>query len=194
MQFASEKPWVIHIGNNDRIAARAQDKGFVCIGWTKMGDLTSFDSRDKMRAAYRRFYPDASEGTLRSSYGQPYLFAHKVKTGDLLVYPVKGSRDVCVGRVSSDYVWAGDDADLLKNDYCHLRRVEWLKRLPRIAFSPAALHSFGSLASISSSDEFFEEVVGLLKDDGSPTPQRLTSLVRKKPRRMTKTRALSRRI
>jgi len=58
--------------------------------------------------------------------------------------------------------WAAADEELRKNDYCNIRRVTWLKEVPRIAFSASALHSFGSLASLSSSDEFIEEVLALL--------------------------------
>ncbi len=44
-----ETLWVVHIGNHDGIAIRARNEGFVCIGWTKMGDLSPFGTRQKMR-------------------------------------------------------------------------------------------------------------------------------------------------
>lgn len=166
MPTPSDKLWVIHIGNNDRIAKRVQEEGFICIGWTRMGDLTPFDTRDEARDACKRTYPDASDAKVRSSFGQPYRFAHKMRIGDLVVYPIKGSRNLYIGRISGDYVWRGDDADLRDNDYCNTRPIEWLRKdVPRIAFSAAALHSFGSFASISTSDDFLEEVQTVLRGE-----------------------------
>jgi len=40
-ELNTERPlWVVHIGNDDRIALRALEEGFVCIGWTDIGDLS----------------------------------------------------------------------------------------------------------------------------------------------------------
>src|ERR1051326_7693604 len=92
--------WVVHLSNDEPSAQRARDEGFICIGWTKIGDLAPHDSREKMKAAYRKGYPSASDVSIRSSYGQVYRFAHKMQIGDPLVYPIKGSRDILIGDVS----------------------------------------------------------------------------------------------
>jgi restriction system protein len=76
-----------------------------------------------------------------------------------------------IGRVTGAYRWAGDDRQLVDNDYCNIRPVEWLKTVPRIAFSDAALHSFGSFSSVSTSDEHLEEVIAVLqKEQGLAGP------------------------
>ena len=59
-----------------------------------------------------------------------------------------------------------------ESDYCNVRPVKWLKTVSRILFSADALHSFGSFSSVSTSDEFLEEVIEVLakaKDVGLPT-------------------------
>ena len=43
--------WVVHIGKDDRIPLRARDEGFVCIGWTAMGDLSQYTTREAMKTA-----------------------------------------------------------------------------------------------------------------------------------------------
>ncbi len=98
--------WVVHIANDARIALRAQEEGFVCIGWTKIGNLAPYDTRDKMKAAYRKGFPEANDGSIRSSYGQVFRFAHEMQIGDPLVYPIKGSRDILIGEVAGPYRWA----------------------------------------------------------------------------------------
>ncbi len=163
--------WVVHISNHAKIANRAQREGFICIGWTKMGDVAAHDTREKMKAAMHRAFPDWSNGSVNSSYGQVFRFAHEMKVGDPVVYPVKGSREIMVGEVSGPYRWAGNDHELVDNDYTNVRPVKWLKTVPRIAFSDAALHSFGSFSSVSTSDEHLEEVNAVLaKESGVAGP------------------------
>ena len=41
--------WVIHISNSARLAERARNEGFMCIGWTRLGDLSSYDKKPKMK-------------------------------------------------------------------------------------------------------------------------------------------------
>lgn len=163
--------WVVHVSNHAKIATRAQREGFVCIGWTRIGDLSPHDTREKMKAAMHRAFPDWSSGSVNSSYGQVFRFAHEMNVGDPIVYPVKGSREIMIGQITGDYLWAGDDRELVDNDYSNVRPVKWIKTVPRIAFSDAALHSFGSFSSVSTSDEHLEEVIAVLsKESGVAGP------------------------
>lgn len=155
--------WVLHIGNNDRIVLRALNEGFICIGWTRMGDLSSYDTRPKMRAAMEAAFPGWKSKTISSSYGQPYRFAHEMKIGDPLVLPVRPMGEIAIGRVSSEYRW-DDDTDLKAHDYNNVRSVDWLKVVPRTAFSQAALHSFGSFSSVSTSNDYLEEVQTVMQE------------------------------
>jgi restriction system protein len=169
--------WVVHVSNHAKIASRAQREGFVCIGWTKIGDLSRHDSREKMKAAMHRAFPEWSPGSVNSSYGQVFRFAHEMKVGDPIVYPVKGSREIMIGQITGPYRWAGDDPELVENDYCNVRPVKWLKTVARIAFSDAALHSFGSFSSVSTSDEHLEEVVAVLSRESGVAGPTVTGRV-----------------
>src|SRR5207244_2526988 len=106
---------------DEACALRAQEEGFICIGWTKIGNLAPYDTREKMKAAYRKAFPEASEPTIRSSYGQVFRFAHEMELGDPIVYPIKGSRDILIGEVAGSYRWAADDRQLVENNYCNVR-------------------------------------------------------------------------
>lgn len=159
--------WVVHLSKDAAIAARARKEGFICIGWTKIGDLAPYNTRERMKTVMRKAYPGWSDEKISASFGQVFRFAHEMKIGDPVVYPVKGSRDIMIGKISGAYQWRGDDSVLLQADYCNVRPVEWLRTVPRIAFSPDALHSFGSFSSISSSDEYLDEVIEILKSEGS---------------------------
>lgn len=155
--------WVIHISNKGRnIVERAEAEGFVCIGWNRIGDLTPYDTPEKLKAAYEAAFPHKSPASVRSSYGQVYRFAHEMSAGDPIVFPIKGSRDILIGEVGGPYRWS-DDAELREKDCANVRPVKWLKRVPRVAFSQAALHSFGSFSTLSSADDHLDEVRRVLE-------------------------------
>lgn len=153
--------WVVHISNNAKLAERARNEGFMCIGWTKIGDLTKLDTRESLKAAYERAFPTKSAAHVRSSYGQVFNFAHEMEVGEPVVYPIKGGRDVMIGRIAGPYQWS-DDPELRADDYCNIRKVEWLKRVPRVDFSPAALNAFGSFSSVCTADDHLDEVRSIL--------------------------------
>jgi restriction system protein len=156
-----ETLWVIHIGNNDKIARRARDEGFVCIGWTKMGDLSKLSTREEFKDAMVRTWPTWKTKKVSSSYGQVYRFVREMKIGDPVVFPVRVTSEIALGRVTSDYR-VSKDKELVDGDYQYVRDVDWLKIVPRTAFTKAALHSFGSFSTVSTSSDFLEEFLGVL--------------------------------
>jgi restriction system protein len=131
-----------------------------------MGDLSPYDTRAKMRRAMEQTYPSWKPKTVSASYGQPFRFAHEIKVGDPIVLPVRPTGEIAIGRVSGPYRWSGDP-DLVEHDYNNVRPVEWLKIVPRTVFSQAALHSFGSFSSVSTSDDYLEEVQLVLSTEGA---------------------------
>jgi restriction system protein len=170
--FQGDRLWVVHIGLNDSIALRALKDGFVCIGWTEMGDLAAFPTREKMRAAMQATWPAWSSAKVRSSFGQVFRFAHKMQEGEAIVFPVRPTRQIAIGRINGPYRFAKDDQELVELDYCNVRPVEWLKTVPRTAFSQDALHSFGSALSVSTSGDHLEEVRAVLRGDQvAPSPE-----------------------
>jgi len=174
--------WVIHIGNNDRIALRALEEGFVCIGWTEMGDLAVHGTRPAMRAAMEAAYPSWTAKKIKSSYGQTYRFAHEMQVGEPVVFPVRPTKEIAIGRISGEYRWAADDADLMVNDCNNIRPVEWLKVVPRTVFTSAARHSFGAFLAVSTSNDHLEEVQAVLLDESiDEQSERVEQLVPEPP-------------
>lgn len=155
--------WVLHIGNDHETALQARDKGFVCIGWTKLGDLSRFKTREALKEAMAKAWPEWKPKTVSSCYGQVWRFAHEIKVGDPVVLPIKATREIAIGRVSGEYRFSGEGSDLFARDYANVRDVQWLKVVQRTVFSQPALHSFGSFSTVSTSDDFLEEVVAVLQ-------------------------------
>lgn len=159
--------WVIHISNNKHAAERAQEESFICIGWTRIGDLSRYASPQELRAAYEKAFPHKSAASVGASYMQVYRFAHEMEIGDPVVYPIKGSRDILIGKITGGYEWSQDE-NLTELHYNNVRRVEWLKRVPRVHFSQAALNSFGSFTTVATADDHLDEVRAVLAGREAP--------------------------
>jgi len=123
----ADRLWVVHIGNDNQIALRARDEGFVCIGWEQLGDLKRLGRREDFKAAMQERFPDASRSSISAMYGQVYRFVREMRQGDPIVFPVRPTREIAIGRITGEYEYVTDDRQLMEAKYPNLRRVEWLK-------------------------------------------------------------------
>ena len=166
----TDRAWGIHISQSRKAAERAQgdgETGLISIGWTRLGDLSPHDTLDKLKAHYKERSPGKSMAHIRTSAGQVFRFAHEMQIGDPIVYPIKGSRDVLIGRIDGPYEFR-DDAESKANDAANVRRVKWLMRAPRVAFSQPALNTFGAFLSVFTVDEHLPEINDVLAGQTSP--------------------------
>lgn len=170
----AKRLWVVHISNNARLAERARNEGFICIGWTRVGDVSAYDTRAKLKKAFVAAWPKRSKQSVANSAGQVFKFAHVMKVGEPVVYPIKRGRDVMIGKIAGPYEWSSDP-ELVEGDYNNIRRVKWLTRVPRLRFSTEALRSFGSFSSVSTSDDYLDEVRAILADPEAKAIETKTS-------------------
>jgi len=86
--------------------------------------------------AYKQVYPERSSRAWKNWGREAFSLVHEISLGDLIVYPPKPriDRNVYIGRVTTVYEYDAS-AEL---QFCHLRRVTWLKSFPRTHFSPGA--------------------------------------------------------
>lgn len=98
------------------------------IGWVRLPDLSSFQDREALMAAYRRAYPSARGARLASDVGQLHAFVHSARRGDLVALPLKGRTPVAIGEIIGDYAYRTD----LGPEIVHARAVRWIRTaIPR---------------------------------------------------------------
>ena len=148
--------WFVRMSIDSDVAKRALAEGFICIGYADLGDASRFTTRDEMRAAVAQTWQEWSPKSVSSRYGQIFRFVHEMKIGDPVIFPIPGTREIAIGKITGDYRWEQEDTQLVEKGLTNLRSVEWLKTVPRIAFSQTALHSFGTLLTISTNDNLDE--------------------------------------
>ena len=146
--------WGIHTQDDDLFLKN----DVIAIGWRDMGDLSNIDAnRDAFKEKYIQVYPDAKKGSIAAGAGMLYRFCHEAQIGDYVVFPSMSNREVNIGMVEGEYVY-----DPNQVEYVQIRKVKWLKHLPRMAFSQGALYEIGSAMSFFSVKNYADEFLGAL--------------------------------
>lgn len=130
----------------------------IAIGWKDMGDLSQLAlDRDSFRQKYEETYPDAKRGNIGTSVGMLFRFAAEAQIGDYVIFPSKSDRSINIGIIDGPYQFDGNAIE-----YAHQRKVHWIKRLPRTAFSQGALYEVGSFMTFFSVKNYADEFLAAL--------------------------------
>jgi restriction system protein len=156
--------WGIHTLDDNQFL-----KGnMIAIGWREMDNLGQIEaSREAFKDKYAKTYPDATKQSIATNVGMLYRFCHEARIGDYVVFPSKSDRQVNLGVI---------DGDLTYNPslrYPNTRRVKWLRRLSRTAFSQGALYEIGSALTFfavkNNADEFIGAFNNMPRPNGPDT-------------------------
>lgn len=152
----------IHIKNNND--ALSKERPHICIGWSKMKDLSMLDTKDDINTRHINTYPDASPNSRGQDVGQIHRFKNEAKTGDYIVF---AEQNVChIGRITSEYYYDTSNHPNQNEDYVNVRDVEWIKtNIKRSSLSNAFHNSLGAGMSFWSLNDYKSAIAQLL--DGS---------------------------
>lgn len=136
------------------------NKSVIAIGWKSMGDLgTIAPEREAFKKKYVEVHPDVKPQSVSNGAGMLFRFVHEMKQGDYVVFPSKFNRQINIGVIESDYIYAPTEAE-----YVQTRKVKWLKHLPRTAFSQGALYEVGSALSLFMVKNYADEYLAALEN------------------------------
>jgi len=139
--------WVVKGGRGGIREERFRSRAVIGIGWGEVGDLSQYPDRDALRNAYLVAHPERSAGHVTTQAAQLWAFGHRMQIGDPVVVPYLGQPEIAIGEITGPYRWAPDGDP----DMPHLRDVAWhATDLPRVAFDPDLLYSFGGSVSVCS--------------------------------------------
>lgn len=126
----------------------ALDNGFSGGGWKEWPDLTPFTTREQIAEVTASTLLGAPQGRLNTAAGQLWALRTRIEQGDLLVMPLKTTKQIAMGRVTSGYLYLGDDRPA---DCRHVVEVDWkVSDIPRTAVKQDLLYTLGSAISIFS--------------------------------------------
>lgn len=137
--------WVVRSGKHGERDQWALTNGFSGGGWREVPDLTACKTRAEVSVVIAGAFPELSPPAQANYTGQTWALRSRIQPGDLLVMPLKTTKQIAIGRVTGGYQYRGhDDPDLR-----HVVPVEWLiTDLPRTAVKQDLLYSLGSALSI----------------------------------------------
>ncbi len=162
--------WVVRAGRHGEQEAVALEKGVVCHGWNELPDYSACQSREALKALYKKMLPMERDKQVFSGAGQTWRFAHDIKRGDLVALPLKAQAAIALGRVTGDYEYRE-----LAPNVRHTRKVKWIKTIPRAAFDQDILNIFGSTLTVFQAERNDAEarVEAMLSKESTEAPQPL---------------------
>ena len=160
--------WVVRGGDNNMIVEDCKAKSVVAIGWPAMGDVGSVSSRDEMKERYRKAYKDENIDRIRVQGGQVYRFVHEIKQGDIILLPIKETREVLIGDIMGDYEF---NPGVISERYPNVREVAWKHRVSRDDFSVALRSSIGSTLTVFNLNPHAAEIKQLYAGEKPKPPE-----------------------
>ena len=148
--------WMVRAESDGILFQPFIDKGLVAIGWSDVGDLGRFESRETLVAKLREQYPGKRAGWYANAGGMLHRFSKKLQAEDGVVSYDRTRRVYAVGKLQGEY-----EFDLgFDPDYPNVRRVEWEAMVvSRDALATATKNSLGSTLTLFQLPETAEQDV-----------------------------------
>lgn len=135
-KFETTNVWLLSPGEVGRYWNEFREGNFIAIGWGELGDLSKYNNVESLQIDLEKKYPKQSETynapNSNKTSKQPftarglYNFYKEMNPGDL-VFIKKGIKTlVGIGVIKSDYEFLKDSI-IPKEDYNHIRKIEWIK-------------------------------------------------------------------
>ena len=135
--------WLVRAGSYGEQEQGALEHNVVTIGWNELPDLSKIKDREELVKLYADVYPEHKKMKAANQVGQIWRFIHEIQKGDLVALPLKTKSAIAMGKVEGDYEYKE-----ITNDIKHIRRVKWLKTIPRSSFDQDILYSLGAFMTV----------------------------------------------
>jgi restriction system protein len=139
------RSWLVRSGRDGSNDNFCLSENYVLIGWSSLGDLTGLNDRESIQKELERAYPQDGVNTIRAYTAQVYAFVSSIQTGDLVVLPLKSTKQIAIGKVVGDYTYDASGEPGRR----HLRKVEWLATdVARTAIHQDLLATLGAFMTV----------------------------------------------
>ena len=166
--------WGIHAGKTGDAETLFLKHQCIAIGWANMGDLSKLSSdREAYKNKVAQSYPQFKPGSIPVSAGQLFRFVNEMKKGDLVAYPSKIDRHIHIGKIVGPYEYN----PRFEQSYPNLRKVTWLKIVPRTSFTQGALYEIGSALSMFQIKTYSEEFIKAIEGKTETVPDETDSTI-----------------
>ncbi|MGO8965515.1 hypothetical protein [Mycobacterium sp.] len=92
--------WVIRSGRHGERDAWALESGCSGGGWAEVPDLMPYSTRDEVARVAAETFKGATDGKISNFAGQMWALRGRIEPGDLMVMPMKTTKQIALGRVT----------------------------------------------------------------------------------------------
>ena len=165
----AEIKWLVRAGEGGHLIDKFA-RGFIAIGWHKIGDLKEVISQEKIKERYEQVYPAATTTKATLDISMIYRFLFTLEIGQKVVTYDPHNREYLIGSIVGNYCYCANQNTKMSSHYPHLRKVDWLQdRVSRDALSVFSRNSLGSsLALFSVNEEVSTELLSHLGKPAIP--------------------------
>lgn len=136
--------WVIRGGRRGEDEAWCLENGTAGAAWNGVPSLQMAKSREDVRTLVERVYPGESTGRVANWTGQLWAVRNSIEPGDLVVMPMKTTKALAIGTVTSGYRYRDESAPIQ-----HTVGVDWARDdVPRSAIKDDLLFTLGAIMTI----------------------------------------------
>jgi|TARA_Y100000031_G_scaffold81883_1_gene90224 restriction system protein len=137
--------WLVRAGRNGERESHNLEIGVVGGGFVEVGDLSGASGRTDVLELVKAAWPTDLDKKHINFAGQLWALRGRMEVGDLVVLPLKTTKQIAIGRVTGEYRYDSD----VETDKSHIRPVEWLRTdIPRPAVLQDLLHSMGAFMTV----------------------------------------------
>lgn len=137
--------WVVRSGRLGERDQAALAEGCSGGGWEEIPDLTACTSRADITAVVEPVLVGESKGRVQNAVAQLWALRGRITPGDLLVMPMKTTKQIALGRVTEGYRYRSDSPPAMR----HTVSVDWQRTdLPRSAVKQDLLYTLGSVLTV----------------------------------------------
>jgi restriction system protein len=163
----SKVVWTVKGGRHGEREDRLIEHKLIGGGWEQLPSLQGVSSKEELSEFYRTAYPEAKASTVSNYVGQLWSLVSRMQEGELVVFPLKTTGTIAVGRVTGPYQHRED----LGDDLRHCRPVNWIATdIARDAFDQDLLYSFGAFLTFGRVKRENAEARILAAIKGQPHP------------------------
>jgi restriction system protein len=160
--------WVIRSGRSGERDSWALSNGYSGGGWKEVPDLSPYTTKQEVAKVVAQTFAGAKPGKIANFGGQLWALRGRIVVGDLLVMPLKTTKQIAIGRVLSAYEYLSGEQDPNKR---HVVRVDWQRQdLSRASVKQDLLFSLGGAMSIFAPSKNYAvpRIEHLLRDGVDP--------------------------
>jgi len=158
--------WMVRAERRGALYGEFVERGIVAIGWSDLGDLTSYPNREQLAKAVAQEWPHLRPQAVTNAVGCLDRFANEMQIGDTVLTYDPSRRVYAVGSIIGEYRF-----DPNMGETFHTRKVTWEdEEVSRDTLPLALRNSLGSsLTQFQLSNEAEQDVRRALA--GEPLPE-----------------------